>query len=164
MNAVIATDDVEVFSSSMSPRRRPQCRGRKGGVFLGDKEICGDRAGSIERRGGYLQQRTAASDSASPAGQDGSFFEEGCEMNRGIDEEEGEACDNDNQEEEAALGRVGDLGRRIALRCLHMEQECMRRERTQARLFEEQLRGARLVRKVHYIFISVVCVRGIWRY
>lgn len=82
-------------------------------------------------------------------------------MNRGGDEEEREACDYDNQEEEAAMVRVGDLGRRIALRCLHMEQECMRRERAQARLFEEQLRGARLVRKVPYILYAGGLCKGV---
>ena len=48
--------------------------------------------------------------------------------------------------EEAALMRVGDLSRRVALRCLHVEQECLRRERAQTRLFQEQIRGIRQVR------------------
>lgn len=165
MAAVLTADDAKVFSSSKSPSRRPRSRGRKGGVFFGAKDKGVDRGGSKEGRGGYRQRRAAVSATASLVGRDGFFLSTGeeCEMNPGDDEEKGEACDYDYQAEETALSRVGDLGRRIALRCLRMEQEYMRRERTQARLFEEQLRGARLVRKVPYIFYvswSVVRVGG----
>eukprot|EP00752_Nemacystus_decipiens_P002681 g2507.t1 len=44
--------------------------------------------------------------------------------------------------EESAV-RVAELSRRIASRCLSLEQECSRRERSQTRLFQEQLRGVR---------------------
>eukprot|EP00903_Cladosiphon_okamuranus_P016387 g15112.t1 len=48
----------------------------------------------------------------------------------------------DESAEESAV-RVAELSRRIALRCHHLEQECSRRERSQTRLFQEQLRGVR---------------------
>lgn len=51
----------------------------------------------------------------------------------------------DDDGEEVSAGRVAELGRRIAVRCLHVEQECFRRERAQTRLFQEQLCGARQV-------------------
>ena len=53
--------------------------------------------------------------------------------------------DGEGGEEEAVTERVIELSRGIALRCLHLEQECLRRGRTQARLFQEQLRGVRQV-------------------
>ncbi|CAN0399475.1 unnamed protein product, partial [Pylaiella littoralis] len=49
----------------------------------------------------------------------------------------------EGEEEEESVGRVAEMSRRIALRCLDMEQECLRRERSQTRLFQEQLRGVR---------------------
>lgn len=58
---------------------------------------------------------------------------------------EWENKDGDREEEEAVAGRVIELSRGIALRCLHLEQECLRRGRTQERLFQEQLRGVRQV-------------------
>lgn len=51
----------------------------------------------------------------------------------------------EGEEEEESVGRVAEMSRRIALRCLDMEQECLRRERSQTRLFQEQLRGVRQV-------------------
>ena len=63
-------------------------------------------------------------------------------------EEQGEGQEEEEEEEggeESAL-RVAELSRRIASRCLHLEQECARRERSQTRLFQEQLRGVRQVR------------------
>ncbi|CAM9583086.1 unnamed protein product, partial [Hapterophycus canaliculatus] len=58
---------------------------------------------------------------------------------RGADSQTRRECDAADE----SAGRVAELGRRIAVRCLHMEQECLRRERAQTRLFQEQLRGAR---------------------
>lgn len=65
-------------------------------------------------------------------------------------EEEDEETEETEEEGEtaaaaAAAGRVADLSKRIALRCLHLEQECLRRERLQTRLFQEQIRGIRQV-------------------
>ncbi|CAM9246787.1 unnamed protein product [Scytosiphon promiscuus] len=56
---------------------------------------------------------------------------------------EGAEDEGEEDVEDESAGRVAELGRRIALRCLHMEQECLRRERAQTRLFQEQLCGAR---------------------
>eukprot|EP00904_Undaria_pinnatifida_P002435 jgi/Undpi1/12192/HiC_scaffold_5.g01868.m1 len=56
----------------------------------------------------------------------------------------GQRMDIGGEEEEVVVaGRVIELSKGIALRCLHLEQECLRRGRTQARLFQEQLRGVR---------------------
>lgn len=44
-----------------------------------------------------------------------------------------------------AAHRVVNLSRRIALRCVHMEEACLRRERALKRMFQEQLRGVRQV-------------------
>lgn len=62
---------------------------------------------------------------------------------RQSEEEEGE---EEGGEGEESAARVAELSKRIASRCLHMEQECSRRERSQTRLFQEQLRGVRQVR------------------
>lgn len=59
--------------------------------------------------------------------------------------ENAEGEGNEEDGEESAV-RVAELSRRIASRCLHMEQECSRRERSQTRLFQDQLRGVRQVR------------------
>lgn len=56
--------------------------------------------------------------------------------------------EEDGDDEQESAGRVADLSRRIAMRCLRIEQECLRRERSQTRLFQEQLRGVRLVRPI----------------
>lgn len=48
--------------------------------------------------------------------------------------------------EQEAVGRVAEMSKRIALRCLDMEKEYLRRERSQTMLFQEQLRGVRQVR------------------
>lgn len=81
---------------------------------------------------------------------------------RGIEgaEEEGE-----HHAEGESAGRVAELGRRIAMRCLHVEQECFRRERAQTRLFQEQLCGTRQVISVAASrailpFISIIVVCG----
>lgn len=57
----------------------------------------------------------------------------------------GQRMDIGGEEEVVVAGRVIELSKGIALRCLHLEQECLRRGRTQARLFQEQLRGVRQV-------------------
>lgn len=67
---------------------------------------------------------------------------------------QGEAEEEEEEvEEESSAERVADLSRRIALRCLHMEQQCLRRERARTRLFQEQLRGVRQVCSVFFCFL-----------
>lgn len=60
---------------------------------------------------------------------------------RWVDGENGEQ----GEEEEATASRVAFLSKALALRCLHVEQGCLRRERAQTRLFQDQLRGVRQV-------------------
>lgn len=71
--------------------------------------------------------------------------------------EAGEEEEEDEGGEESAV-RVAELSRRIASRCLHLEQECARRERSQTRLFQEQLRGVRQVRVALLVFLFAVLV------
>lgn len=75
------------------------------------------------------------------------------------EDQEGEGEEEEEEKEdggEESAVRVAELSRRIASRCLHLEQECSRRERSQTRLFQEQLRGVRQVRVVA-VFRACCC-------
>lgn len=74
------------------------------------------------------------------------------------DDARGSEEEGDEEDGEESAVRVAELSRRIASRCLNMEQECSRRERSQTRLFQEQLRGVRQVRVPVFVF----ALRHIW--
>lgn len=106
------------------------------GSAVNIRESVGDQIVGKDRSDRQTQGRWVGAVKRESSWECGGGREDGMDREREIEEEE---------EERAAENRVAGLSERIALRCLRVEEECMRRKRAHTRLFQEQLLGVRQV-------------------